>query len=113
MIESLLAMPTYELIWVAIGFMGQALFSARFLAQWIYSERARRSTVPEVFWYFSMGGGLTLLSYAIYRQDPVFIAGQATGLLIYSRNIYFIWRERFGRRSRVQAERASSEGPAE
>lgn len=113
MIDTLMAMPTYELIWVAIGFMGQALFSARFLAQWIYSERARRSTVPEVFWYFSMGGGLTLLSYAIYRQDPVFIAGQATGLLIYSRNIYFIWRERLRNRGGASQNKSSPESSAE
>jgi lipid-A-disaccharide synthase-like uncharacterized protein len=80
--------------WIAIGFAGQALFSARFAVQWIASERAGRSVIPELFWYCSVGGGLTLLAYAIWRQDPVFIAGQAAGLLIYSRNIYFIWRER-------------------
>ena len=62
--------------------------------QWIYSERARRSIVPEVFWYFSLLGGALLLAYAIHRTDPVFIAGQSLGLLIYSRNIYFIWREK-------------------
>jgi lipid-A-disaccharide synthase-like uncharacterized protein len=80
--------------WIVIGFAGQALFSARFVAQWIASERAGRSIIPELFWYCSVGGGLTLLAYAIWRQDPVFIAGQAGGLFIYSRNIYFIWRER-------------------
>ena len=80
--------------WIVIGFAGQALFSARFVAQWIASERAGRSIIPELFWYCSVGGGLTLLAYAIWRQDPVFIAGQAAGLFIYSRNIYFIWRER-------------------
>lgn len=80
--------------WVAIGFAGQALFSARFALQWIASERAGRSVIPDVFWYCSIGGGMTLLAYAIWRQDPVFIAGQAAGLLIYARNIYLIWRER-------------------
>ncbi len=64
----------------------------RFLIQWIATERARASIVPETFWYFSFVGGLMLLSYAIYRMDPVFIIGQATGLIIYSRNIYFIWQ---------------------
>ncbi len=83
-----------DTLWLAIGFTGQALFSARFLVQWIYSERRRRSVVPVYFWYFSLAGGATLLAYAIHRLDPVFIVGQAGGLLIYSRNLYFIWRER-------------------
>lgn len=80
--------------WLAIGFIGQALFSMRFLVQWLASERQRRSVVPAAFWVFSLCGGMTLLSYAIHRQDPVFIVGQAGGLLIYSRNLYFIVRER-------------------
>ena len=80
--------------WIAIGFAGQALFSARFALQWIASERAGRSVIPDVFWYCSIGGGMTLLAYAIWREDPVFIAGQAAGLFIYARNIYLIWRER-------------------
>lgn len=66
----------------------------RFLAQWVVSEKEKRSVVPEVFWYFSMGGGVILLIYAIGRKDPVFIIGQLTGLFIYMRNIYFIWREK-------------------
>lgn len=80
--------------WLIIGFAGQALFSARFLIQWIVSERAKKSIVPTAFWLFSIGGGATLLAYAIYREDPVFIAGQATGLLIYFRNLHFIMREK-------------------
>lgn len=83
-----------ELIWLGVGFAAQLMFSLRFIVQWVASERARASIVPEVFWYFSFAGGLMLLIYAIYRMDPVFILGQATGLLIYSRNIYFIWRAR-------------------
>ena len=58
----------------------------------------RRSVVPEVFWYFSVAGGVTLLAYAIHRADPVFIAGQALGLIIYARNIYFIWQEKLSGR---------------
>lgn len=81
-----------ELIWLGVGFSAQLMFSLRFLVQWIASERARASVVPEIFWYFSLAGGTMLLIYAIYRMDPVFILGQATGLIIYSRNIYFIWR---------------------
>ena len=83
-----------ETIWLAVGFIGQALFSARFLVQWIKSEREKKSVFPVAFWYFSIAGGLTLLAYAIYRQDPVFILGQATGLFIYFRNLYFVVYER-------------------
>jgi lipid-A-disaccharide synthase-like uncharacterized protein len=77
-------------IWLAIGFAGQALFSARFLVQWLVSERHRRSVVPLAFWYFSIAGGMTLLAYAIYRADPVFIVGQVGGLFIYLRNLQLI-----------------------
>lgn len=94
MIEALLNFlkvdsPT-EAMWVAIGLFGQLLFTARFLVQWITSERAKKSVIPMVFWYFSIGGGLILLSYAIYRQDPVFIMGQSMGVFIYLRNIWLI-----------------------
>ncbi|HET6725065.1 MAG TPA: lipid-A-disaccharide synthase N-terminal domain-containing protein [Gammaproteobacteria bacterium] len=81
-------------IWLAIGFLAQALFSARFLIQWLYSEKHRRSIIPIAFWYFSLAGGSLLLAYAIYQQDPVFIVGQAGGLIVYSRNLYLIVRER-------------------
>ncbi|WP_106476329.1 lipid-A-disaccharide synthase N-terminal domain-containing protein [Phytohalomonas tamaricis] len=84
---------TAETLWVMIGFLGQALFSARFIIQWLASERAKRSIMPTLFWYFSLGGGLTLLAYAIYRRDPVFIVGQASGLFIYLRNLALIRRE--------------------
>jgi len=90
------ATPAVEKTWLAIGFVAQLMFSMRFIIQWIASERARRSIVPETFWYFSVLGGLLLLAYAIYRVDPVFILGQASGLAIYSRNIYFIWKSRSG-----------------
>ncbi len=83
-----------NLIWLVIGFTGQALFSMRFLIQWWASERQKRSVIPVAFWFFSLAGGVTLLSYAIYRQDPVFIVGQAGGLFIYSRNLYFIYLNR-------------------
>lgn len=83
-----------EFTWVMIGLGGQLAFTARFLVQWIASERAGRSTVPVAFWYFSIVGGTVLLSYAIYRGDPVFILGQSMGVLIYSRNLWLIRRER-------------------
>jgi len=83
-----------ETLWLIIGFMGQAFFSARFIWQWWHSERAGRSVIPTGFWYLSIGGGLTLLSYAIYRQDPVFILGQSFGLFVYLRNLQFLRRNR-------------------
>jgi lipid-A-disaccharide synthase-like uncharacterized protein len=79
---------------LAVGFLGQGFFSMRFLVQWIASERKKESVIPIYFWYFSVGGGLTLLIYAILRTDPVFIVGQGAGLLVYSRNLYLIWRKR-------------------
>jgi lipid-A-disaccharide synthase-like uncharacterized protein len=82
------------LAWIVIGFMGQALFSARFIVQWLASERVRRSIVPRAFWYFSLAGGATLLAYAVHKRDPVFIAGQGLGLFVYLRNIYLIQRGR-------------------
>jgi len=85
-------MLTVEQVWLGIGFLGQGLFSARFLVQWIASERRQRSVIPVHFWYLSLGGGAILLTYAIYRLDPVFIAGQAAGLLVYARNLYFVRR---------------------
>ena len=83
-----------EWIWLAVGFGGQALFSMRFLVQWVSSERERRSMIPLSFWYFSVAGGATLLLYALHRADPVFIVGQATGLVIYARNLRLIELER-------------------
>ena len=83
--------PTTELIWIGIGLIAQLLFSMRFFIQWIATETARASIIPEAFWYFSFFGGILLLAYACYRVDPVFMLGQADGLVIYSRNIYFIW----------------------
>lgn len=80
--------------WLVLGFTGQLMFSMRFLVQWITSERARRSVIPVAFWYFSILGGLLLFVYALWRQDPVFIVGQGAGILIYSRNLYFVHRER-------------------
>ena len=87
-------MSAMEMIWLAIGFGGQLLFSMRFLIQWLYSEKHRESVIPEAFWYFSIGGGMLLLAYAIYRMDPVFILGQSMGVFIYLRNLYFIQQKK-------------------
>lgn len=80
--------------WLVIGFIGQGLFSARFIVQWWKSEKEKKSVFPIAFWYFSIAGGITLLAYAIHREDPVFIVGQAAGLFIYLRNLYFVLYER-------------------
>lgn len=77
-------------LWITIGLAGQALFSARFIIQWLASEKARRSVVPKAFWYFSLTGSAVLLAYAIHRVDPVFILGQAAGFAIYLRNLWLI-----------------------
>jgi lipid-A-disaccharide synthase-like uncharacterized protein len=83
-----------ETIWLIIGFLGQFFFSMRFIIQWIKSEKEKRSVIPIAVWYFSLLGGTTLLAYAIYRQDPVFIMGQSLGVFIYARNLYLIYREK-------------------
>jgi lipid-A-disaccharide synthase-like uncharacterized protein len=80
--------------WVLLGFVAQILFTMRFIVQWVASERAGRSVIPIAFWFFSIGGGLLLLAYALYRKDPVFIAGQSFGVFVYSRNLYFEMRDR-------------------
>ena len=88
------ALSPQETAWIAIGFVGQFLFMMRFLWQWIQSERQRRSIIPIAFWYFSLAGGVTLFAYAVHRQDPVFITGQMLGVIVYTRNLLLIRRER-------------------
>lgn len=83
-----------EFWWVVFGLAGQLLFMGRFLVQWIASEREGRSVVPIAFWYFSIGGGIILFFYALYRADPVFILGQSVGLFIYARNLWLIHAEK-------------------
>ncbi|MCB1746979.1 MAG: lipid-A-disaccharide synthase N-terminal domain-containing protein [Gammaproteobacteria bacterium] len=85
---------TNEQIWVGIGLSGQLLFSGRWLVQWITSERRRRSVIPLAFWYFSIAGSLTLLAYALYRMDPVFILGHVANSVIYIRNLVLLMREK-------------------
>jgi lipid-A-disaccharide synthase-like uncharacterized protein len=79
--------------WVVLGLVAQGLFTMRFLVQWIASERAGHSVIPTAFWFLSIGGGLLLLLYALYRKDAVFIAGQAFGVFVYLRNLYFVLRD--------------------
>lgn len=82
-----------QTLWFGIGFLGQLLFSGRFLVQWLYSERQKKSVIPLAFWYFSIAGGILLTIYAIWRRDPVFIIGQAFGIFVYLRNLYFILKK--------------------
>lgn len=85
--------------WLVVGFLGQACFFSRFLVQWMASERAGRSLVPRAFWYLSIAGGMIVLTYAIWRRDPVFILGQSVGLFVYLRNLILLRREE-GERAR-------------
>ena len=88
--------------WAYIGIIAQALFTGRFVVQWLASEKAGRSVIPFSFWTLSIGGGLLLLVYALYRRDPVFILGQAFGVLIYLRNLTFVLRERREEKARLE-----------
>jgi len=85
-------MTNYEMMWVGIGFVGQGLFFGRWLLQWFVSERKAESQIPVAFWYMSLIGSVIVLAYAIHRLDPVFIAGQSVGTLVYVRNIMLVHR---------------------
>ena len=82
-----------EVIFLIVGFTGQGLFASRFIVQWLYSEKIGKSSIPISFWYLSIFGGLGLLCYAIYRQDPVIILGQTFGIFIYLRNLILIYKD--------------------
>jgi lipid-A-disaccharide synthase-like uncharacterized protein len=82
-----------ESMWLAVGFMGQLVFTGRFALQWLYSEYKKRSMIPVGFWYLSIAGSALLLAYAIYREDPVFILGQSFGFIVYLRNLQLIARQ--------------------
>ena len=85
---------SYPAFWLTIGFVGQALFTARFLVQWMASEKERDAVVPVAFWWLSLIGGAALLAYAISRRDPVIVVGQSLGLFIYARNLMLIDKAR-------------------
>lgn len=93
--------------WVLVGFVAQAFFTARFVVQWIASERAGRSVIPVGFWLLSLVGGVMLLVYALYRKDPVFIAGQSFGVFVYLRNLYFVLRNQKVQAASAQVSAAS------
>jgi lipid-A-disaccharide synthase-like uncharacterized protein len=80
--------------WLAFGIAAQLLFTARFVVQWLVSERAGKSVVPLAFWVLSMGGGLMLLIYGLVRREPIIILGQSLAVFIYLRNLALIFRDR-------------------
>jgi lipid-A-disaccharide synthase-like uncharacterized protein len=83
---------TFDRAWLAFGLLGQVIFGARFIVQWIASERKRESHIPLVFWYLSIVGGIITTAYAIHKRDAVFIIGQGSGLVVYTRNLMLIYR---------------------
>ena len=92
--EYLIDLKGIEILFLIIGFVGQGLFASRFIFQWIYSEKKGESVIPMIFWYLSIFGGMGLLTYAIFRKDPVIIIGQLFGIFIYLRNIILIYRSK-------------------
>ena len=95
MIDYFNSLTNYELFFLIIGFTGQGLFASRFIVQWLYSEKKKASLIPVSFWYLSIFGGLGLLTYAIFRKDPVIITGQLFGIFIYFRNLILIYRKKY------------------
>ena len=97
--------------WLSVGFLGQAAFTARFVIQWIASEKKRDSVVPVAFWWLSLLGGLALLSYAISRRDPVIVVGQAMGLFVYVRNLMLVAKAARREARRSAYSRVDARGP--
>jgi len=93
-LEYINSLKSIEIIFLIIGFVGQGLFASRFIFQWIYSEKIGKSSIPISFWYLSIFGGIGLLTYAIFRKDPVIIVGQTFGIFIYLRNLILIYRNK-------------------
>lgn len=87
-------METVDVVWLAIGLLGQTMFMMRFLVQWIHSERHQKSVIPVSFWYLSLVGGLTVLAYGLHKAEPVIILGQLPGTVVYARNLVLIYREK-------------------
>ena len=94
MLTYLNSLSSIEIVFLFIGFAGQGLFASRFVVQWLYSEKKGVSSIPIVFWYLSIFGGIGLLIYAIFRKDPVIITGQLFGIFIYTRNLILIYKNK-------------------
>ena len=93
MLNYFYSLSNVEIFFLLIGFLGQGLFASRFIVQWIYSEKKGESAIPIIFWYLSIVGGIGLLTYAIFRKDPVIISGQLFGIFIYLRNLILIYKK--------------------
>ena len=104
-------MSRTEIIWLGIGFFGQGMFFLRWLVQWLASERHNESRMPIAFWYMSLGGGMITLAYAIYRKDPVFIAGQSVGAFVYLRNLILVHRSARAQQSPPPPPPTPQQGP--
>ena len=94
MLNYIFNLSSIEIIFLIIGFVGQGLFASRFIFQWIYSEKKGESSIPIIFWYLSIFGGIGLLIYALFRKDPVIISGQIFGIFIYARNLILIYKKK-------------------
>ena len=94
------SLSNLEIVFLIIGFAGQGIFASRFVIQWIHSEKKGESSIPLIFWYLSIFGGLGLLTYAIFRKDPVIITGQLFGILIYTRNLILIYKKQNNEKNR-------------
>ena len=94
MLNHLSSLSQIEIFFLTVGFLGQGLFASRFIIQWVYSEKIGESSIPISFWYLSIFGGLGLLTYAIFRKDPVIIMGQSFGIIIYLRNLILIYKKK-------------------
>ena len=94
MFDFILSLSGYEIFFLIIGFVGQAIFASRFIIQWLYSEKKGESYIPISFWYLSILGGIGLLIYALSRKDPVIITGQTFGIFIYLRNLILIYKNK-------------------
>jgi lipid-A-disaccharide synthase-like uncharacterized protein len=97
--------------WQVIGFVGQGIFTARFLVQWAASEKKRDSVIPVAFWWLSILGGFNLLAYSIYRRDPVFIVGQSMGVFVYGRNLMLVARKKRRELKRLASRVGVAPGP--
>lgn len=79
-------------LWVGLGLLGQVLFTGRMIVQWLVSEKSKRSVVPPIFWWMSLGGSTMLMVYFLWRRDPIGLLGQSFGWFIYVRNLWMIYR---------------------
>ena len=90
--HAIAGVSSVDMMWLGIGIAGQLLFMARFIVQWIHSEKHGKSLIPVSFWYLSLSGGLVVLAYGIHKLDPVIILGQLPGTIVYTRNLMLIKR---------------------